>query len=108
MPEDIGKESTKKYDFGDFFAARIQARFDVQVTNQPNGAAVANLVNGAPGSRTTTVAPSFQEATLYPLSGSWGKYFGSLTELSVSPEDFFEVENAYVRMVAGDENAFFT
>jgi hypothetical protein len=108
MPEDIGKESTKKYDFGDFFAARLQARFDVQVTNQPNGAAVANLVNGAPGERTTTVTPSFQEATLYPLSGSWGKYFGSLTELSVSPEDFFEVENAYVRVVAGDENAFFT
>ena len=108
MPEDIGKESTKKYEFGDFFAARIQSRFDVQVTNQPNGAAVPNLVNGAPGPRTTTVSPSFQEATLYPLSGSWGKYFGSLTELSSSPEDFFEVENAYVRMVAGNENSFFT
>jgi hypothetical protein len=108
MPEDIGKESTKKYDFGDFFAARIQSRFDVQVTNQPNGAAVANLVNGQAGPRTTTVSPSFQEATLYPLSGSWGKYFGSLSELSVSPEDFFEVENAYIRMVVGDTSAFFT
>ena len=108
MPEDIGKESTRKYDFGDFFAARIQARFDVQVTNQPNGAAVPNLVAGAPGPRTTTVSPSFQEATVYPLTGSWGKYFGSLTELSTSPEDFFEVENAYIRVVAGDENTFFT
>jgi hypothetical protein len=108
MPEDIGKDPTKKFELGDYFSARLQARFDVQVTNQPNGAAVANLVAGAPGDRTTTIAASFQEATLYPLTGSWGKYLGSLSELSVSPEDFFEVENAYLRVVAGNENSFFT
>jgi hypothetical protein len=108
MPEDIGKESTKKFELGDFFSARIQARFDVQATNQPNGAAVANLEAGAPGKRTTTIAPSFQEATIYPLTGSFGKYFGALSELSVSPEDFFEVENAYLRFVVGTENTFFT
>ena len=108
MPEDIGTESKKKFELGDYFSARIQSRFDVQVTNQPNGAAVANLVNGRPGPRTTTVAPSFMEATMYPVTGSWGKYFGSLSELSVSPEDFFEVENAYIRIVSGSQNAFFT
>ncbi len=108
MPDMIGKEETKKFELGDYFAARIQSRFDVQVTNQPNGAAVANLVAGAPGARTTTAAGSFMEATLYPLTGSFGKYFGSLSELSSSPEDFFEVENAYVRAVAGDEHKFFT
>jgi len=108
MPEDIGKAPTKKFELGDYFSARIQSRFDAQVTNQPNGAAVPNVVNGAPGPRKTTVAPSFMEATVYPLTGSWGKYFGSLSELSVSPEDFFEVENAYVRFVAGSESRFFT
>jgi hypothetical protein len=108
MPEDIGKESKQKFELGNFFSARIQSRFDVQKTNQPNGAAVANLVSGAPGERTTTAAPSFMEVTLYPLTGSWGKYFGSLSELSNSPEDVWEVENAYVRIVAGKENAFFT
>jgi hypothetical protein len=108
MPEDIGKEDKAKFELGNFFSARIQPRFDVQVTNQPNGAGVANLVAGAPGDRTTTIAGSFMEATIYPLSGSWGKYFGSLSELSTSPEDFFEVENAYVRFVAGKENSFFT
>lgn len=108
MPEDIGKESTKKFELGDYFSARIQSRFDVQATNQPNGAPVANVVAGVPGSRTTTVAPSFMEATIYPLTGSFGKYFGALSELSVSPEDFFEVENAYLRFVVGDENKFFT
>jgi len=108
MPDDIGKAPTKKFELGDYFSARIQSRFDVQATNQPNGAAVANLVAGKPGDRTTTVAASFMEATLYPLTGSWGKYFGSLSELSSSPEDFFEVENAYVRIVAGNEKSFFT
>lgn len=108
MPEDIGNAETKKFDFGDNISARIQSRFDVQVTNTPNGAAVANMVNGKPGDRTTTIAPSLMEATVYPLSGSWGKYFGSLSELSVSPEDFFEIENAYIRGVWGTEKSFFT
>src|SRR6266567_7631541 len=65
--------------------------YDTQVTNQPNGAAVANVINNVPGPRTTTNALSFQEFTLYPLTGSWGKYFGSLAELSTSPEDGFEI-----------------
>ncbi len=108
MPDDIGKPETKKFEFGDYISARIQSRFDVQATNQPNGAAVANVIGGVPGSRTTTVAFSFQEATLYPLTGSFGKHFAAESELSVSPEDFFEVENAYLRFVAGKENAFFT
>src|SRR5207247_3829625 len=84
------------------------SRYDTQVTNQPNGAAVANVINNVSGPRTSTNALSFQEFTLYPLTGSWGKYFGSLSELSVSPEDFFEVENAYVRFVKGNEKTFFT
>jgi hypothetical protein len=108
FPEQIGKADEKKFDLGDYFSARIQARYDAQVTNQPNGAAVANVIGGVPGPRTSTNALSFQEATLYPLTGSWGKYFGSLSELSVSPEDFFEVENAYVRFVKGNEKGFFT
>src|SRR5438128_10160340 len=108
MPESIGKEEEKKFELGDFFAGRVQARYDTQVTNQPNGAAVANVVGGVPGSRTRTNAFSYLETTVYPLTGSWGKYFGSLSELSFSPEDFFEVENAYVRVAKGNENRFFT
>jgi hypothetical protein len=108
MPEEIGQYITKKFELGNYFSGRIQSRFDVQATNQPNGAAVANLVNGAPGPRTTTIAPSFAEATIYPVTGSFGKYFGALSELSVSPEDVFEIENAYVRFVAGNAKTFFT
>src|SRR6058998_3632160 len=92
--EEIGKSEDKKFELGDYFAARLQARYDTQVTNQPNGAAVANVINNVPGPRTTTNALSFQEFTLYPLTGSWGKYFGSLAELSTSPEDVFEIESS--------------
>jgi hypothetical protein len=109
MPEEIGKEQETKFELGNYFSARIQGRYDTQATNQPNGAAVFNTVTGgAPGPRTTTNAISFQEATLYPLTGSWGKYLSSESELSVAPEDFFEVENAYVRFVKGNQKNFFT
>lgn len=108
FPEQIGKPDEKKFELGDIFSARGQARYDTQVTNQPNGAAVSNLVSGVPGPRTTTNAFSFMEFTLYPLTGSWGKYFSSLSELSFSPEDFIEVENAYVRFNYGTENRFFS
>src|SRR2546426_1657917 len=59
-----------------------------------------------PGLAFTTNAFSFMEFTAYPLTGSLGKYFSSLTELSFSPEDFMEVENAYVRFNYGNADRF--
>ena len=109
MPEEIGKAQERKFELGDYFAGRIQARYDTLVTNQPNGAPGPNLLpSGAPGPRTTINSFSFQEFTAYPITGSWGKYFGSMAELSFSPEDFMEVENAYVRFVKGNPKTFFT
>ena len=105
--EMLAKEA-EKFELGQNFSARIQMRYDTQATNQPNGAPIANCVNGVCGARTTTNALSFMEATLYPLTGSWGKYFASESELSVSPEDVFEIENAYIRIVKGSEETFFT
>src|SRR5438034_205312 len=91
IPSDIGKEEAKEFNLGDSFAARIQQRYDTQATNQPNGASITNCPGGVCGPRTTTHTFSFFEATLYPLTGSWGKYFASESELSVSPEDVFEI-----------------
>ena len=108
FPEEIGKADEKKFELGDYFVARGQARYDTQVTNQPNSAPVANVFGGVAGPRTTTNAFSFMEFTAYPLTGSWGKYFSSLTELSFSPEDFMEVENAYVRLNYGKADKFFS
>lgn len=108
FPEQIGKPDDKKFELGDMLSARIQARYDAQVTNQPNGAAVANVIGGVAGPRVQTNSFNYMETTLYPLTGSWGKYFGSMSELSFSPEDFFEVENAYVRFAKGSQDNFFT
>ena len=105
MPGTMGKDEEKKFDLGDNLSARIQTRFDAQATNLPNGAPIANCPTNVCGPRTVTTALSFQEATIYPLTGSWGKYFASESELSVSPEDFFEIENAYVRIVKGNHSA---
>jgi hypothetical protein len=108
FPEQIGKAEEKKFDLGDTISARIQVRYDTQVTNQPNGAAVANVIGGVPGPRTTTNALSFMEGTIYPLTSSWGKYFSSLTEFSFSPEDVWEIENAYARFNYGSADRFFS
>jgi hypothetical protein len=64
--DELGKSSEKKFELGDYFSARLQARYDAQATNQPNGAPVANVINNVAGPRVTTNALSFQEFTLYP------------------------------------------
>ncbi len=66
--EEIGKSEDKKFELGDYFSARLQARYDTQITNQPNSAPVANVINNVAGARTSTNALSFQEFTLYPLT----------------------------------------
>jgi hypothetical protein len=107
--EEVGTpQKEKEFALGDYFAARIQSRFDSQATNQPNSAPITNCPANICGPRTTTTAMSFMEATFYPLTGSWGDHFGSLSELSVSPEDVFEIENAYVRAISGNEKKFVT
>jgi hypothetical protein len=85
FPEQIGRAEEKKFELGDTISVRIQTRYDSQVTNQSNGAAVANVVGGVAGPRKTTNALSFMEATIYPITGAWGKYFSSESELSFSP-----------------------
>ena len=87
LPEEIGTAQDVKFE--NTFAARIQ----------PNFAYASHKVGGT---TTTTEQLTFQEVTVYPLSASFGKYYGSLMELSVSPEDFFEIENAYFRYTRGD------
>ncbi len=83
FPETLGK-AEKPFNFGDFFTGRLQS--NVTYTHSDDN-----------GAKSDNFQFNFVEATLYPLTGSWGRWFSSLTELSVSSEDFFEIENAYVR-----------
>jgi hypothetical protein len=89
MPDEIGQD--EKPNLGELFAARIQ----MQQENKSH-------TDVAPGKNTSTDQLTFFEATLYPLTGSWGGNFGSLTELSMASGEGFEIENAYVRGVSGD------
>ena len=91
MPDEIGKKE-EKLNLGDFFAARIQMQ-----ENSTSG----SRANGTPVKSSNQM--TFYEATLYPLTGSWGSNFGSLVELSMASGEGFEVENAYVRVVWGDQ-----
>ncbi len=55
------------------------------------------------GTQITAGELTFLEATLYPVTGSFGRWWSSEGELSVASEDFFEVENAYLRGTFGND-----
>jgi hypothetical protein len=86
MPEEIGDPQSMT--MNDAFTARIQMRFDSNRRNDPGPSGTV---------KTRSNQLTFHEVTLYPLSGSFGKHYGSLTELSIAGEDFVEIENAYLR-----------
>lgn len=94
LPTEIGKDE-KPFNLGDFFAARIQEQYKY-TKSKP-----------AAGNESTSSQLEFFEFTMYPLTGSWGKNFASITEFSMAPDDVFEVENAYVRAVFGDDKGWF-
>jgi hypothetical protein len=97
MPDEIGQPEGK-LELGDFFAARIQMQENSTSGSKASGAPV-----------TSSNQLTFFEATLYPLTGSWGSNYASLVELSMAPGEAFEVENAYIRGVWGDQtNGWFS
>lgn len=93
LPEDIGKPETKPFDLADYFAGRLQARYDASRTKI-----------GLVASHRSQVR--FHELTFYPVTGSFEKYFSSLVELSFLPGEPAEVENAYVRANKGSNSRF--
>ena len=95
LPDEIGQKE-EAFNMGDFFAARLQTQYTY-----------TKHTDVTPGNNTSNSQLEFKEFTMYPLTGSWGENYGSLVELSMSPDDVFEVENAYVRGVYGDANGWF-
>jgi hypothetical protein len=98
IPDNLGKDE-KPFELGDFFSARIQASVEVNHID-PGG------VSGMVAPSDTQFSLTFNEFTMYPLTGSWGRWFSSMTELSFAPEDFWEIENAYVRFNYGKPDSF--
>lgn len=95
LPSELGKDE-KPYNLGDFFAARVQENWTYKKHKDVTA-----------GKDTTSDQLQFFEFTMYPLTGSWGKNYASITEFSMAPDDVFEVENAYVRGAWGNENGWF-
>lgn len=94
LPSEIGKDE-KPFNLGEFFAARFQSQYRISESRP------------AAGARTSANQLEFFEFTFYPLTGSWGKYFASIGEFSMAPDDVFEIENAFVRGVKGNETGWF-
>ncbi len=88
-PDTIGDRKQKDLpDFGTMFAARLQTE--------------PSFVRTRTGGTTTNRGQiSYFETTLYPLVGSFGRWWSSEGELSFAPGEGFEVENAYVRATFG-------
>ncbi len=84
QPDTVGKKQPAMPEFGTMNAARLQA--DAEWHHERAG-----------GKTTNQGQLTFLEATLYPFTGSFGKWWSSEGELSVAPDEFFEVENAYLR-----------
>lgn len=96
LPSEIGKEE-KQFNLGDFFAARVQEQY--KYTKHSSDTSASKNVK--------TSNLEFFEFTMYPLTGSWGKNFASIGEFSMAPDDVFEIENAFVRGVYGDDKGWF-
>lgn len=89
-PETLGELNERDFEFGDMNSARNQAQ--VRWTRSDS--------NGTISAKGTL---NVFDVTLYPFTGSFGRWYASEGELSMSPEDFFEIENAYVRGLWGNE-----
>lgn len=89
MPDEIGAEA-KFTNIGDMYSARIREQFKVNASATDGTAANAKV----PASNQFV----FHEFTFYPISGAFGKYWSSLSELTVGSSGAgVELENAYIR-----------
>lgn len=99
LPSEIGQ--TQKMTMDNAFAARIELLYEY---------ARNTTAMGAPGAFTTTTDTNSQltldHIGVNVLTGSFGKYYGSMTELSYSPDSSTEIEQAFIRFTRGDENNF--
>jgi hypothetical protein len=94
MPEAIGQGEEKPFSFFDYNSVRLQVR--------------SSAARSEAGPAKSTVNElKFQALELYPFTGSWGKYLSSDIKLTISPGRDPDLENAYLRVNAGNERAFF-
>lgn len=89
MPENIGEDELADYTLDNYFSATIQADNTTTLLRENGSSDASNTFAG--------------DLSLYPLTGSFAKYFASQTEVAVVPGEGVEVENAYGRFVYGGQ-----
>lgn len=90
MPENIGQDELVDFTTDNYFGARIRADNATSVTDVDGSTDWLNTFAG--------------DLTLYPATGSFAKYFASEAEIGVEPGGVVELENAYGRVVYGDQD----
>ncbi len=94
MPENIGQEELTDFSTTDYFSARVQVDNTTDVTREGGSTDSSNTFTG--------------QLSLYALTGSFQKYFGSETELAFTAGGEAEIENAYASVVYGSQELWFT
>jgi hypothetical protein len=89
MPENIGQDELADYTLDNYFSASVRADNTTNVLRESGATDWLNTFSG--------------EASLFPLTGSFAKYFASETEIAFAPGEGVEIENAYARAVYGGE-----
>lgn len=93
FPDEIGQKEA--FDLAQTTAARMQM-----------GYSASSYKDVDPANNDSSSELGFNEISLFPLSGSWGGNFSSITELSIGPDEGIELEKAFIRGVYGDENGW--
>jgi len=94
MPENIGQDELADYTLDNYFSGSIAAANTTTLTDAGGSTDWLNTFSGA--------------ASLFPLTGSFAKYFASESEIAFVPGGAVEVENAYGRAVYGGEDLWVT
>lgn len=95
LPEEIGMSQKEKFEIGHYFSAAGRDTFHVVMERDTTTGETDHRAAFEPG-----------EFTLYPLTGSLGKYWATQGELAINTEGNVELENSNVRFVYGKEKSF--
>lgn len=98
MPYEIGKEQDEnllKFENYTAFVAILSAPFQVQTDQSQLGSTITESVQA-------------NEIDVHPITGSYGKYWGSAFELDGYTDGTVALNQAFLTFTNGEENSFYT
>ena len=98
MPWEVGKEQNEnalRFENSNAFIAILNAPYQVQL-NHPDGTTSSSFQFNA------------QEVDIHPLTGSWGKWWGSGFEVDALPDGTVSVNQGFLSFTDGTDNSFWS